>query len=91
MQVMMPAKKFENWKAQAEATLLVIRGVAIPEVAILEAAIQGVVTQEVAIPAVAATLEAIPAGFLAGVTQGAEVEDPPGEGRTLKTIPKCSR
>jgi hypothetical protein len=81
MQVMMPAKKFEIWKAQPAATLLVILGAAIPVVAI---------------PAVAAILEAvtlgaIPAGYLAEVTRGAEVEGPPGEGRTLRTTPKCSR
>jgi hypothetical protein len=95
---MIPAKKFETWKAQAAVTLPVIPGVAILGEAILEAAIQ-VVTQEVAIPVAAtqgailrmATPKAIPAGYLAEVTQGAQVEGPPGEGRTLKATPKCSR
>jgi len=92
---MIPAKKFERWKAQAAVTLLVIPGVAILGVAILEeatqeAAIQGVATQEVAILGMA-TQGAIPAGCLAEVTQAAQVEGPPGEGRTLKATPKCSR
>ena len=96
---MILTKKFELWKAQAAVTLMDILGVAIlavaiPEAAIPEAAIPGailgVATLEVATLGVA-TLGAIQAGRLAGAIQGAEGEFPMGEGRTLKTIPKCSR
>ena len=87
----MPTKKFEIWKAQQAATLLVILGlVAIPEVPIPEAVTLEAAILEAAILE-AATPEAIQAGYLAEATQGAQVEHPPGEGRTLRTTPKCSR